>query len=114
MKEVEGLPKKPTPGVMPRICRRRHGQREEGGTSRCSNPKAPSQDERVAIASNAHPSSLSALSRVDTCLVNDPLTEEPDEVKVSRPVCAVRHFEIFLLQTGRTREEFLSYQLTQR
>jgi hypothetical protein len=34
--------------------------------------------------------------------------------KWSSPVCAVRHFEIFLLQTGGTREKFLSYQLTQR
>jgi hypothetical protein len=29
-------------------------------------------------------------------------------------VCAVRRFEIFLLQTGRTKEKFLSYQLTRR
>jgi hypothetical protein len=27
-------------------------------------------------------------------------------------VCAVRRFEISLLQTGGTRERFLSYQLT--
>ena len=32
--------------------------------------------------------------------------------KRSRFVCAVRRFEIFLLQTGGTRERFLSYQLT--
>jgi hypothetical protein len=29
-------------------------------------------------------------------------------------VCAVRHFEISLSQTGGTREVFLSYQLTRR
>lgn len=40
--------------------------------------------------------------------------EEPYEVKVSRTVCAVRRFEISLSQTGRTREVFLSHQLTQR
>ena len=32
--------------------------------------------------------------------------------KRSRFVCAVRRFEIFLFQTGGTREMFLSYQLT--
>ena len=39
-------------------------------------------------------------------------TGKPDAVKVARPVCAVRRFEIFLSQTGGTREVFLSYQLT--
>jgi hypothetical protein len=39
---------------------------------------------------------------------------EPDTLKGVRPVCAVRHFEIFLLQTGGIREKFLSYQLTRR
>jgi hypothetical protein len=39
---------------------------------------------------------------------------EPDAVKVARPVCAVRRFEISLSQTGGTREKFLSYQLTRR
>ena len=34
------------------------------------------------------------------------------DAKVSRAVCAVRRFEIFLSQTGGTREVFLSYQLT--
>ena len=42
------------------------------------------------------------------------LREEPDAVKVARPVCAVRRFEISLSQTGGTREVFLSYQLTLR
>jgi len=40
------------------------------------------------------------------------IIEELDDAKVSCPVCAVRRCEIFLPQTGRTREEFLSYQLT--
>jgi hypothetical protein len=31
------------------------------------------------------------------------------EGKLSRAVCAVRRFEIVLLQTGGTREMFLSY-----
>jgi hypothetical protein len=34
-------------------------------------------------------------------------------MKVARPVCAVRRYEISLSQTGETREMFLSYQLTQ-
>ena len=34
------------------------------------------------------------------------------DAKVSRAVCAVRRFEIFLSQTGGTREKFLSYRLT--
>ena len=34
------------------------------------------------------------------------------DAKVSRAVCAVRRFEIFLLQAGGTKEMFLSYQLT--
>lgn len=48
-----------------------------------------------------------------------PLTEhsevgEPDALKGARPVCAVRRCEVSLSQTGRTKEKFLSYQLTQR
>ncbi len=39
-------------------------------------------------------------------------TGKPVAMKVARRVCAVRRFEIFLLQAGGTREEFLSYQLT--
>ncbi len=39
---------------------------------------------------------------------------EPCAVKVASTVCAVRRFEIFLSQTGGTREVFLSYQLTLR
>ena len=41
-------------------------------------------------------------------------TGEPCAVKIARTVCAVRRFEIFLSQTGGTREVFLSYQLTLR
>ncbi|MGZ6277067.1 MAG: hypothetical protein ACXWPS_12645 [Ktedonobacteraceae bacterium] len=41
-----------------------------------------------------------------------PEAGEPYAVKAARPVCAVRRFEIFLSQTGGTREVFLSYQLT--
>ena len=41
-----------------------------------------------------------------------PYTEEPGAEQFACPVCAVRRFEIFLLQAGGTREEFLSYQLT--
>jgi hypothetical protein len=37
----EGLLKKQTPGVMPRIGRREHGDMEERGTSRRTNTKAP-------------------------------------------------------------------------
>ena len=37
---------------------------------------------------------------------------KPCAVKVACTGCAVRRFEIFLLQAGGTREEFLSYQLT--
>ena len=50
--------------------------------------------------------------RVSTIRTKD--TGEPDARKRARPVCAVRHFEIFLSQTGGTRERFLSYQLTRR
>ena len=39
-------------------------------------------------------------------------TGEPVAVKAARRVCAVRRFEIFLLQAGGTKEMFLSYQLT--
>jgi CRISPR/Cas system Type II protein with McrA/HNH and RuvC-like nuclease domain len=42
------------------------------------------------------------------------IIEEPCEMKVSSTVCAVRRFEISLSQTGRTKEKFLSYQLTWR
>jgi len=42
------------------------------------------------------------------------LTGEPATLKGVRLVCAVRRFEIFLLQAGGTKEKFLSYQLTQR
>jgi len=37
---------------------------------------------------------------------------KPSALKDACSVCAVRRFEIFLLQTGGTREVFLSYQLT--
>ena len=37
---------------------------------------------------------------------------EPVASKGARRVCAVRRFEIFLLQAGGTKEMFLSYQLT--
>jgi len=43
-----------------------------------------------------------------------PEAGEPDTWKLVRPVCAVRRFEISLSQTGRTREVFVSHQLTQR
>lgn len=49
-----------------------------------------------------------------TGIHEDNATGEPDAVKVARPVCAVRRFEISLSQTGGTGEKFLSYQLTQR
>jgi hypothetical protein len=39
---------------------------------------------------------------------------KPGAMKVARRVCAVRRFEISLSQTGRTKEKFLSYQLTWR
>jgi hypothetical protein len=39
-------------------------------------------------------------------------TGKPVAMKVARWVCAVRRFEIFLLQAGGTKEMFLSYQLT--
>ncbi len=39
-------------------------------------------------------------------------TGEPVAVKAARRVCAVRRFEILLLQAGGTKEMFLSYQLT--
>jgi len=40
------------------------------------------------------------------------MTGEPCNGKLLRTVCAVRRFEIFLSQTGGTREKFLSYRLT--
>jgi hypothetical protein len=39
-------------------------------------------------------------------------TGKPVASKGARRVCAVRRFEIFLLQAGGTKEMFLSYQLT--
>src|SRR6266566_58626 len=41
MRLREGLLKKRRPGVMPRICRREHGDMEERGTSRSTKTKAP-------------------------------------------------------------------------
>ena len=37
---------------------------------------------------------------------------EPCALKGARTVCAVRRIEVFLLETGRTREEFSGYQST--
>jgi RNA-directed DNA polymerase len=42
----------------------------------------------------------------------DPSAEEPDEAKVSRPVCAVRRVVTSPVQPGDTRRRCLGYQLT--
>src|SRR2546427_3494415 len=45
----EGLLKKRMPGVMPRICRREHGDMEERGTSRITKTKAPRIKEKLPL-----------------------------------------------------------------
>src|SRR6266851_5832623 len=45
----EGLLKKRRPGVMPRICRREHGDMEERGTSRITKTKAPRTKEKSPL-----------------------------------------------------------------
>ena len=45
----EGLLKKRMPGVMPRICRREHGDMEERGTSRITKTKAPRTKEKSLL-----------------------------------------------------------------
>src|SRR6266480_7275588 len=49
MRLREGLLKKRRPGVMPRICRREHGDMEERGTSRITKTKAPRIKEKSPL-----------------------------------------------------------------
>src|SRR5438876_11227130 len=49
MRLREGLLKKRMPGVMPRICRREHGDMEERGTSRITKTKAPRIKEKLPL-----------------------------------------------------------------
>ena len=47
-------------------------------------------------------------------MLMDQETEEPDAVKVARPVCAVRRVVVSLLQAGGTKEKFLGYWHSRR
>src|SRR5438128_3534202 len=49
MRLREGLLKKRRHGVMPRICRREHGDMEERGTSRITKTKAPRIKEKLPL-----------------------------------------------------------------